>query len=203
VRYEVAVRTNLVFHTQRLPYRQPFPDPETVVIEFEGRRFVWHALGPNAEGEDRWPTVTTMVVDSNDYAAERLAMERFLSAVAYWTSQPIESLTSGGAGGTQEMDPPVVNALRRGYGNSLYDTPSELVVIDDARLKRVLGYYREGLNTESPFFRFLAFWNALDVACDDYPGRLPAWIRDAYKLRAPSRRQRTSSGRLGVFVTSA
>jgi len=24
-------------------------------MEFEGRRFVWHAVGPNYDGEARWP----------------------------------------------------------------------------------------------------------------------------------------------------
>jgi hypothetical protein len=171
------VQTNLVFHTQRRPYGVPFPEPETVVIEFEGRRFVWHALGPNAEGEDRWPTVTTVVADADDYAGERLAMERFLSALSFWTRQPIEVVTAGGAGFPQEMDAPVVNGLRRGLANHLYEAPREIVVANDVQLKRVLGYFREGLNTESPFFSFLAFWNALEVACDDYPEGLPGWIR--------------------------
>jgi hypothetical protein len=104
-------------------------------------------------------------------------MERFLSALSYWSQQPIEVITAGGAGYPQEMDPPVVNALRRGFADHLHAAPSELVVTDDAALKRVFGYYRDGLNTGSPFFKFLAFWNALDVAVEDYEGRLPAWIR--------------------------
>jgi len=55
MRYEVGVRTILTFHTQQPPYAVPFPPPETVVMEFEGRRFVWHAVGPNYDGEARWP----------------------------------------------------------------------------------------------------------------------------------------------------
>lgn len=177
MRYEVAVQSNVVFHTQRPPYAIPFPDPETVVIEFECRRFVWHEHGPTDEGEPLWPTVTTMVADSNDYAGERLAMERFLSALAYWTEQPIEVVNAGGSGGAREMDQPVAIALRRGLGNHLHTAPLELVAIDDPRLKRIFGYYRDGLNTGSPFFKFLAFWNALDIATEDFEGGLPAWLR--------------------------
>lgn len=177
MRCEVAVRTNLVFHTKEPPYALlSFPEPETVVIEFEGRRYVWHEPGPDPDGEARWPVVTTMVADPDDYAAERLAIQRFLSALTYWTSMSIEVVGGpGGAGGTTELDPPVVSALRRGLANHIYNAPGEMVVTNDPSLRRVLGYFREGENTESPFFRFLAFWNALDVACEDVG--LRAWIR--------------------------
>jgi hypothetical protein len=177
VRYEAAVRTNLTFHTQRPPYALPFPEPETVLMEFEGRRFVWHTLGPTDEGEARWPTVATMVVDPNDYEDERVAMEQFLSALSYWTSHPIEVLDAGGAGWKQEMEPAFLTAPRRGLADHLHQAPSELVITDDPRLKMVFGYYRDAMNTGSPFFKFLAFWNALEVACEDLDGRLPNWIR--------------------------
>jgi hypothetical protein len=177
MRYEVGVRTNLTFHTQPPPYGAEFPPPETVVMEFEGRRFVWHAVGPDDDGEARWPVVTTMVADADDYTAERLATERFLSALAFTTHHPIEVLITGGGGWKQEMDTPSVGALRRGYGDHLNDAPAEIVTVEDDRLMTVLGYYRDGLNTGSPFYKFLAFWNALDVACEDFEGGLPPWIR--------------------------
>jgi hypothetical protein len=146
-------------------------------MEFEGRRFVWHAVEPDENGEAQWPVVTTMVANADDYAAERLAMERFLSALAYTTHHPIEVVISGGAGWKQEMDTPSVAALRRGYGDFLNSAPGEIVTVGDDRLMTVLGYYRDGLNTESPFYKFLAFWNALDVACEDFEDGLPSWIR--------------------------
>jgi hypothetical protein len=59
----------------------------------------------------------------------------------------------------------------------MHDAPSEIVVVDDDRLKLVLGYYCEALGTNSPYFRLLAFWNALEIACEDYAGGMPAWIR--------------------------
>jgi hypothetical protein len=177
MRYEVGVRTILTFHTQQPPYAVPFPPPETVVIEFEGRRFVWHAVGADYDGEARWPVVTTMVADPDDPAAERLATERFLSTLAYTTHQPIEAVIWGRAGWPQEMDPPSVAAMRRGLADHLNPAPAELVTVGDDRLIVVLGYYRDGLNTVSPFYKFLAFWNALDVACENFEGALPAWVR--------------------------
>jgi hypothetical protein len=181
MRYEVAAETNLAFY-RREGFAQPInnlPQPETVVIEFEGRRFVWHANEPDANGTNYMPTVTTMVADPNDYRVDRGAMERFLSALAYSTGTPIEAFTSGGAGGRQEMDRPFVRQPREGLATFLHSAPAEVVMEDDDRLRVALAHYRDGLNTTSPFFRFLGFWNALDVACEDYQGRLPQWVSDS------------------------
>jgi hypothetical protein len=43
------------------------------------------------------------------------------------------------------------------------DAPAEVEVEDDERLRLVLALYREGLTSESPFYRFLSLWNALDA----------------------------------------
>jgi hypothetical protein len=56
--------------------------------------------------------------------------------------------------------------------------PSEIVVVDDAVLRHTLAHHREGMNTESPFFRFLAFWNAMDVAFDGDEAQRDAYLRD-------------------------
>ncbi len=37
-------------------------------------------------------------------------------------------------------------------------------------------YFREALGTGSPFFKFLAYWNALSVACVDLDGELKPWL---------------------------
>ncbi len=176
MRYEAAVETNLAFHTDR-PLHGPFPGSETVVIEFQGRQFVWHELGPNEEGEERWPVVTTMVLDPDDDEGEPRATARFLCALAFSTRQRIRVVMTGRADFKTEMDPPLVNALRRAVVDHNYDAPAEVVAVDDRRLQTVLDYYSEGLNATSPVFAFLAFWNALALACEDAEGHLSAWIR--------------------------
>jgi hypothetical protein len=93
VRYEVAVETLLVFQEQAYALPVDRFRPETVVIEFEGRRYVWHAIEPDDEGNEYWPTVTTVVADGDDHAAEREAMERFLSALAFRHRRGIEGIT--------------------------------------------------------------------------------------------------------------
>jgi hypothetical protein len=210
MRYDVAVGTNIAFHTQAeagIPLKDLPHQPETVAIMFEGRRFLWHAVpslrldfaSPTLVGrarvflaeklqrvartldpvvtQERWPTVSTPITDANDYEAERLAMARFLSAVAYETRRGVEVLTGGGASVPQEFDPPGATAVRPRIGAYMLRAPMEVVVVNDDRLRLVLGYCREGLSTESPYFKFLAFWNALEVACDDLPARAAPWVR--------------------------
>src|SRR5262249_4972002 len=152
------------------------PTPETVAIEFEGRRFLWHVV-ELLDGVECWPTVTTPVShDAADEEATRLAMERLLSAIAFMCGQGIDVVTAAVAAVPDEFDPPVAAAHRRGFVDHLHDAPAEIVVLDDDRLRPVLGYFRDALGTSSPYFKFLAFWDALDVACDDYAGGLKAWI---------------------------
>jgi hypothetical protein len=177
VRYEVTVSTPLVFHTkERYDLALPLPGPEDVVIEFEGRRFVWHATHVGPDGEELWPTVTVMVADADNYGVERGAMMRFLSTLSFHTGLPIE-VHSEGASPRAEMARPMWIQPRSGQVPHLHLAPLELVVgRDDDRLQTVLGYYRDGQATESGLFRFLAFYNALEVACEDYPGRMQGWL---------------------------
>lgn len=177
MRYEVAVRTPIAFCMQRLGLERP--PPEDVVIEFEGRRYVWHATHVGPDGEECWPTVTTMVENSDDYEPERRAMERFLSAVSFHWGESLEVVNVAGAGWPGEMDRPVAVSVRSGDIRHLHEAPLELVVDGDERLTRVMGYYRDAEATASPFYRFLAFFNALDVACEDFDGALPRWVAQA------------------------
>jgi hypothetical protein len=132
--------------------------------------------------QERGPTLSTPIADSNDYEAERLATARLLSAIAYETGQAVEIQSGGAAGWPSEFDPPVATALRR-FGDYVRAAPSEVVVVDDDRLRLVLGYYREGLGTESPYFKFLAFWNALEVAGEDVDEKLAGWVRKTMDAR--------------------
>ena len=117
-RHEVAVRANIAFHTRQPPFDVFNVTPEQVVIEFEGREFVWHPnLEPGPEGEEWWPGVTVVVNDHNDYEEERELMHRFLSAVAYELRQPVEVLAGGGSGVADPLARPLPHANRRGFGD--------------------------------------------------------------------------------------
>jgi hypothetical protein len=175
MRYEVAVRTPIAFYTQRQGLERP--PLEDVVIEFKARRFVWHATHAGPDGEECWPTVTTLVENADDYEAERVAMQRFLSAASFYWQEELEVINQAGAGWPGEMDRPVAVSTRSGDIRHLHEAPLELIIEGDARLTRLMAYYRDAAATGSPFYRFLGFYNALDVACEDYPGRLREWVR--------------------------
>lgn len=176
-RHEVAVRANIAFHTQQPPFDVFNVTPEQVVIEFEGRDFVWHPnVEPGPEGEEWWPGVTVVVNDHNDYEEERELMHRFLSALAYELRQPVEVLAGGGSGEPDPLARPLPHANRRGFGDQVHEAPRGIEVTDDPRLRLVLGLYREGLNSESPFYRFLSFWNALDATFDNDRSRIEQFL---------------------------
>jgi hypothetical protein len=53
---------------------------------------------------------------------------------------------------------------RRTHAGLLAVEPPEAIALrPEANLRLAVGYYREGLNAGSPFYRFLAFWNCLDA----------------------------------------
>lgn len=175
----MGVRANVAFHTQSPPYLPGarLPGPEQVVIRFDGRDFVWHPnLDRGPEGEERWPGLTVVVKDSNDYEAETEAMHRFLSAVAFEIHRPMEVAALGGSGTADPLARPVLGAARRGLADLVVDAPASVEVEEDERLRLVLALYREGLNSGSPFYRFLSVWNALDAVFDNDSDRIKAFV---------------------------
>ena len=174
----MAVRSNLRFHTKRTPGVFNPPKEETIVIQFEGRDFVWHgnfALGDH--DDEYWPTVSIVIDDEATETAGKEALERLLSAIAFWTDSPAEHLSSGGIGYRDKLGQSFAVAMRRGMGDSILPAPERIDVIDDDDLRRALAFYREGLNCGSLFFSFMAFWNSLDVASSDKNPHIRDWIR--------------------------
>jgi hypothetical protein len=144
---------------------------DVATIRFRGSRdFQWHSnLLPahNREARD-FPTITTMHGEGDTYASVDSEIQRLLAALAFVYEI---GLTSGGVGGVPRL-PEAPSRVRAGPGfvTRVATVPDEVVVVDDAVLRLVLAHHREGMNTESPFFRFLAYWNALDVAFDGDEG---------------------------------
>jgi len=186
VRYEMTVRTQIAFFdpTERLDEKS---DPIQAIIHFEGMDFVWH---PNLDRESHdAPTVTVMVADQRgDYLPEAIAMEQLLSAMTYLYNHPIESLYGGASSFAGPLDRAVIRAGAGTPGGAVgvlaCNPPGEVVVVSDDRLRLVLALYREGLAAESPFYRFLALWNALDAAFDGDEDQRDGFIRGS-PTRAP------------------
>jgi hypothetical protein len=164
-RYEVTVRSTLCFSTE--PYSVELAVAEQVSILFDGREFVWHANTEPTQHGVLWPSVTVMVADGNDYDAEKLATRRFLSALSFAYDTAMGEIDSGASGYKQRLDPPLVISPGRHLAGMVHDAPSELIVAGDNRLRLTLALAREGVSSDSPFYRFLAIYNALDAAFDN------------------------------------
>src|SRR5262245_57951607 len=117
-----------------------------------------------------------MVADGNGYTAERLLTNNFLSAVFFAVDQPVSVVTSAAAGYKKEFDAPLIT--QPGNGSALFlRPPSRVHVEPDKRLRLVLALFREGRGAESPFYRFLARYNALDAAFDNVERERDDFIR--------------------------
>lgn len=169
VRLTLGLRSPLAF---QLPGAQTGDwlkaPPDTVGIEFEGREFVWHPpmeyenpLGRSQYG----PMVVTLTTDDADYRAAEESLQRLLSALAFAYGQPVDGGDSG-AGGDGESNAfhPYGARVQRSHPY-IYKTeaPAAIVVQDDRTLRLALSYYREGMNTSSPFYSCVAFRNVLDA----------------------------------------
>src|SRR4051794_6375187 len=190
-RYEVSIQTRLAFHTRPEFGLDDLPRPETVAIDFEGRRFVWHAIERDEDGREYWPTVTTVVEEGYDSTEVARVFQWLFSALAFRTKASIGSVAEV-VSDRAEMEPAFLRLPRRGFANDIHFAPAEVIVEGDDRLRVCLGHLRDGLNSGSPFFRFLAFWNALDVACDDYEGGLDGWVASALSRRGSVRLRESS-----------
>jgi Methylamine utilization protein MauJ len=179
--------------------------PDTVGIEFRGRLFVWHAFPslerPGPGHEESCPTVTVLVDDETDARDAADELQRFVSALAFNYQEPAETRYAQRTDVTDAFAP----AMNRGprstlWGWTLAPPPARIVMLPEQNVQLAVAYYREGLNSGSPFYGFLAFWNALD-ATFAVPGRgakrrgSPRAARDAFiREFAPNARKLWPTG---------
>lgn len=182
-RYEVPIATGIAFDAG--------PDVDWLPIQFEGRRFLWHRAPRDPDSDETWPTVTTVYPVDPEPAQDwwedvHRAMERFLSALSYHYKAAITTRAVRGTGVgkafSREFSPPRAVWARGMVPGMTHPVLSELLTVADERLHIVMGYWRDGCSTGSPFFRFLAFWNALDIACENVD--MPTWVRAQSKAMA-------------------
>jgi hypothetical protein len=161
-RYEVAVDTLLEFRKyEHFPgihrLREIAKSREPMTIMFGGFRFTWH---PGSA--ELLPTVTVPIQDTDDYEAERRAMERFLSALSFVFGYGITVYTAAGSGYKKEFDPPVLQQHR--LKGVVHPAPKELVTLDDDELPLCLALLREGKSATSGALEFLSYWKVIEVA---------------------------------------
>jgi methylamine utilization protein MauJ len=169
-RFTVALRSPLAFRDPGAPLIPLKARATAAVIEFEGREFVWHPpkeTDATELGVIRYgPMLAVLQPTDEDGPAVAASAQRLLSAIAFHFDQPVLDVTYGGIGGDDVLNPSGARDDRR-YGTTfLSEAPAAIAVDADDTLGVALAYYREGLNSDSPFYECLAFRNVLNAVFD-------------------------------------
>ncbi len=185
-RHEIPVLTNFVLEDAP---GQEVGEGEHRVIRFDGREIVWHVNESDPERGRMLPTVCMRSdgwKDESHYRAEVLHVQRFLSALSFNDEVAITTLFFGF--NHAATDPPDRVVFRQpGWPLPLchgLQTPSEIVAVQDERLRLALALYRKGRSSLNPYDRFLAYWNALEAVFQPDPKNRR---RDSYIEKAPRR----------------
>lgn len=162
MRYEAAIDTPLAFREGGLLSMRA---AESVSIEFEERRYVWHKHRRDGDRQ-HWPVLTLLLRGSVDETAVESAISRLLSALSFMYELPMAISATAGTGWKQEFDPPIIG--QPGYSfRQLEPPPGRVHVVGGHPLGLVLALMREARSARSPAYRYLAYYNALAVAFDD------------------------------------
>lgn len=183
-RLEIPVRTDLRFTSGALPALPAWPEPESVVIGFEGREFGWverKRFPHQAEHEPPPGPMVTCLVDPDDRAEWISAAEtlhRLLSALAFHYNTRVESRRVMAGSGTHDLLHPY-GAVEPSdsFGGQCVTAPKRVYVETDPQLRLALGVYREAMSAGSPFYRFMAFWNVLDAVSNGDEAARDAFLR--------------------------
>jgi hypothetical protein len=105
--------------------------------------------------------------------------------LVYYYELPAEAVAYGSHSTTEPFTPPLARSHRTYSGWIVKEPPRTVSVRRDSEsLLKALGWYREGLNTGSPFYRFVAHWNCLEAALGR--SRRPQFIKDTVRKYASS-----------------
>jgi hypothetical protein len=173
MRYETPVKTGLHFGEGD---GIQLTEVEVCSIQFGDRVFEWHSNLVAVDGDGRdFPTITTMARDGDDQESVDADTQRLLSALCFQHHTGLTADAPGDTGAAGRFDRAVLRAPGGTTGGLIARAPAEVHVVDDPVLRHALALYREGVTAASPFYGFLALWNALDVLFDGDEG-----ARDAY-----------------------
>lgn len=172
MRLTVALRSPVAFRLPGPLTLEAMAAPaEPVSIEFEERTFVWHPPMETESailGREQLGPMVAVIVAGDPAAPDAAAsLQRFLSAVAFWLTEPVTDVSGNGGDGGSDAFNPHGNRERHAFsGTRKVDAPAAIAVFDDATLRIALAYFREGLGAGSPFYECVAFRNVLDVVYD-------------------------------------
>lgn len=141
---------------------------EQVFIHFEDKTFRW--INGTAETK---PIISVGVTNLEDHRTEDESLNRLISIIVWEHRHPIGK--AFGAGGLKRAMP-IVWAPRSNFG--LRVEPQYLfgrAAAPTSRRWLALALYKEGINSQSVFYRFLNLWKVIELAVPDKRARLD-WI---------------------------
>jgi hypothetical protein len=162
-RLEAIINTPLSFRQEvsegGAQYSEP---PESVAIDFDRRQLVWHVFADDPTLGPHGPTITS-VLGGDDDAVVATEVERFLSALTFLYDVPAQVAHYGSSSTDEPFEEPISRGpLAPGWARKKAPVWMRLRRDSDGLLK-ALGWYREGRSSDSPYYRFLAHWNALEA----------------------------------------
>lgn len=157
-------------------------DDEEVYFTFEGKTFRWINSTPESK-----PILTLGFKETNNSKEAETSVNQLLSFLVWQHQIPIRK--SYGVSGPRRnipltWGPRMTDGIKIDpqYLLSKYIKPNSL------EKERALSFYKEGLNSESVFYKFFNFWKIIEVAISQKEAR-HNWIRTtALKLRLEKRR---------------
>ena len=173
--YEVAYETDIIFGGV---------NSDEVYFEFEGRKLRW------INGTKYiYPSLIIPAKD-NTYKGERDISQKFISSLVFSEKYPIRECCTGGC---PKRFPPFIRQPR---SHMFLGIPKKVLIsLSKKRTTKeweALSYYKEAVNSESVYFKFLCFYNTIKIAFLDpvknveENGKIDKWIdSQAQKLSIP------------------
>jgi Methylamine utilization protein MauJ len=190
-RFEVALRSEIAFKTWTSP-------PKGELLGRPGRSRST-SVGTNLSGTPR-PSETepdmarvsrvSMSPARSTVVGERV--QRLLPLSRSSTTRRSRPSFMAGTGDRPDVSQRSFGCHTQASVGSLHTAPAVVAVGDDPHLRLALGLYREGLNAGSPFYRFLAFWNALDPVFPGTKKQRNDFLREEVEPVSPCHRARPS-----------
>jgi hypothetical protein len=145
--YEVAYETDIIFGGV---------NSDEVYFEFEGRKLRW------VNGTKYiYPTLIIPAKD-NTYKEERDISQKFISSLVFSEKYPIRECCTGGC---PKRFPPFIRQPR---SHMFLGIPKKVLIsLSKKRTTKewdALSYYKEAINSESVYFKFLCFYNTIKIA---------------------------------------
>jgi len=145
--YEVACETDIIFGGA---------NSDEIYFEFEGRKLRW------INGTKYIYPSLIIPAKNNNYEEERDISQKFISSLVFSEKYPIREYCTGGC--PKRFSP----LIRQPRSHMFLGIPKKVIIsLTRKRTKKqwqALSYYKEAVNSESNYYKFLCFYNTIKIA---------------------------------------